>query len=903
MTTRRLALALGLAACSSTTPRPAPEARGVVTAPDASTPFTPPAALASGRLPPLARPTHYSLSLTLDPRREDYAGEVRIDVDVPAPTRAVVLHARGLTIATASVMSGERALTADHLTRRAVGGREADEELVLTTAEPIAAGRARIDLRFTGSFSPDLRGAFRVRAGDDWYAFSDFEPTDARRAFPCFDEPSFKVPVEVSITAPDAMTALANMPEESHTDDPANHTRTHRFAVTPPMPTYLVSFAAGPFEFFEGPREPVPVRVVTVRGRAALGRLGAETAAEHLRVLGDYFGRPYPYPKLDLVAVPDFLPGAMENPGLITFRDAALLVDADRAPSRSRYHVYSIIAHELAHQWFGNLVTMAWWDDLWLNEGFATWAGARVLDTWRPALGARYDEVGGSAWARNADSLASAHAMRVAVTSTSQAIESFDATTYSKGAALLGMLEAWVGPERFREGVRAYLRAHAWGNATAADLLDDLTTAAGRDVGPVARSFLDQTGVPLIDARVECAANAPARLTLRQSRFSLAPRANDTTRWSIPVCVRYPSGASTRSRCVVLSDETMSEALETRAGECPAWLAPNADARGYYWYRLTPEGMRALVASPTTLSAVEKLDLLSNAEALVDAGALDASAYIDVIARLANDRDANVADRAIGRIFNVEHAMVTDASRPAFRAWAQRVVGPRARALGFATRPGDDDVTKDLRRSALSVLGALTDDPWARREAEAAASRWLADRRSVDGDLAAIALPLASRHGDAARFDALRAALDRPENTPQERAMILGALVSFDDLSLVRRAYELSLTDAIRAQDLRALYGRSGASTAARALLLDWAREHFDALHARLGHQIRAIIGSLGARCDEASIAEGERFLRERLGELEGVTRSLQQTAEVARQCAAVRARESERAAAAFTRR
>ncbi len=904
MNPRRLCLALCLAACSSATQRAAPVERVTVATPEAPAPVATPEPLATGRLPPLARPTRYALSLTLDPRRDEYTGEVRIEVEVPSPTRAIVLHARGLTIATATVMSGERAVTADHSTRHAAGGREADEELVLTTAEPIAAGRARLDMRFSGSFSPDLRGAFHVRSGDDWYAFSDFEPTDARRAFPCFDEPSFKVPVELTITTPEGMTALGNMPEASHSDDAAAHTRTTRFEVTPPVPTYLVAFAAGPFEFFEGPREPVPVRVATVRGRSALGRLGAETAAAHLRVLGDYFGRAYPYPKLDLVAVPDFLPGAMENPGLITFRDAALLIDAERAPSRAKYHVYSIIAHELAHQCFGDLVTMAWWNNLWLNGGFATWAGARVLDTWRPGLDARYDEVGRSAWTRTADALDGAHAIRVAVTSTSEAMESFDATTYSKGAALLAMLEAHVGAEQFRDGVRAYLRAHEWGNATASDLLDALSSAAGRDVGPVARSFLDQPGVALVDARLECSPDAPARLSLRQSRFRLrASSEADSTRWQIPVCARYPAGGATRERCVVLGDETQTETLDTRPGECPAWMHPNANARGYYWYRLTPEVTRALVAAPARLSAVEKLDLTSNAEALVDAGALDVTAYLEVVARLASDRDPTVAERALVRIGSIEHAMVNDRSRPAFRAWVARVVGARARTLGIRNRVGDNEATRDLRRTVFGVLASFTDDAWARREIEAAATRWLADRRSVDGDLASLALPLASFHGDAARFDALRTALDRPENTPQERAMILGAMVSFGDLSLVRRAYDLSLTDTIRVQDLRTLYHRTAPTDAARGVLLDWAREHFDALHARLGQHVRALMGGLVGRCDEASIAEGERFLRERIGALEGVSRGLQQTAEVARRCAATRARESERAAPFFTRR
>ena len=884
-----LAALLTLASCTSA-PRPAAQPASPSPAAVASPLPAAPEPLATGRLPALARPVRYALSLVLDPRREDYRGEVAIDVDVPAETHAVVLHARGLTVGTTTVTVGERTFPAATSTRRAVGGREADEELVLLTREPIPAGRARLVIPFTAPFAADLRGAFRVHVGDDWYAFSDFEPTDARRAFPCFDEPSFKVPVEVSITAPTGMTALANMPERAH-EDVADGV-THRFEATPPTPTYLVSFAAGPFDFFDGPREPVPVRVATVRGRAALGRIGAETAAAHLRVLGDYFGRAYPYPKLDLVAVPDFLPGAMENPGLITFRDTALLLDSARASTRARHYTYGIIAHELAHQWFGNLVTMAWWDDLWLNEGFATWMATRVMNTWRPELGDRIDEVGSSSWARTSDGLESTRPIRTPVTTTSQAMEAFDALAYNKGSAVLRMVESHIGEDPFRDGVRSYLRAHEWGNATAADLLASLSAAAGHDLAPIATSFLDQAGVPLVEARLVCAPGAVPQVALRQSRFT-AGRGVDAaqTRWSIPVCVRYPAGTSTRERCTLLADVERTEPLELPAGQCPAWVHPNAGARGYYWHSLPPETLRALLGA-TRLSTEEKLDALASLHALYDAGTLSVDIWLGAIARFAADRDPHVAERAVGHIGSVEHQLVTDGTRAAFRSWVSGLLGARARALGFAPRPADSEATRDLRRSVLTTLGTLTDDPWVHSQAEAAARRYLADPTSVDGDTAAVALPIASRHAGAARFEALRAAVDHAA-TPQDRALLFGAMLTFDDLALVRRTYALTLTDLVRAQDLRVLFGRVGASPAHRALLLDWARENLPALQQKLGRHLRALVGGLGWRCDEAAITQGEAFLREATAGMEGVDRGLHQAGEFARRCVAIRARDA----------
>ncbi|MFO0607330.1 MAG: M1 family metallopeptidase [Polyangiales bacterium] len=901
----RLALASALlAACAaaprSPTPHHLPDTAFAVHLPRLA-PMDPPAPLATGRLPALASPERYALSLTVDPRREDYRGEVAVDVTVRERTQFLVLHARSLAVSSARAVINGATIHASATTRRAVGGREADEELVLRFDGVLPAGAARVHVAFTGRFAEDLRGLFRVRAGDDWYAFSDFEPTDARRAFPCFDEPSFKVPVEVTLTAPAGMAALSNMPEREHRDATDGAVE-HRFEATPPTPTYLVSFAVGPFDFFEGPREPVPVRVATVRGRSALGRVGAETAAAHLRVLADYFGRPYPYPKLDLVAVPDFLPGAMENPGLITFRDTALLLDPARASAQARHYTYGIVAHELAHQWFGNLVTMAWWDDLWLNEGFATWMGSRVMDTWRPELGERVDAVASSVWARTNDGLTTARPVRTPVTTTSQAMEAFDAMAYNKGAAVLRMLEAHVGEGPFREGVRAYLNAHAWGNATAADLIASLSTAAGRDLAPIASSFLDQAGVPMVDASVVCAPGAVARVTLRQSRFTNGrPAEGEPARWAIPVCVRYPTATATGEACALLREAEQSVALDLPAGRCPAWVHPNAGARGYYWHAVTGPALRALLAA-AALTPEERLDALASLHARYEAGALPVGEWLAALARFTADRDPFVAEQAVGHLAAVEHQLVTDDTRPRFRAWLAGLLGARARALGFAPRPSDTEATRDLRRAVLMTLGMHTDDPWVRAQADAAARRYLADAASVDADVAAVALPIASRRADGERFAALLEALGRAA-TPQDRALVLGAMLTFEDLALVRRAYALALTDAVRAQDLRVLFGRVGPTPAHRALLLDWARENLPALRQKLGRHTRAVVGALAWRCDEASIAAGEAFVREATAGMEGVDRAIAQSGEFARRCVAVRARDAAAAGAAFARR
>ena len=884
---RSLALVLALVACAH---RPAPRAAAPVivatsTPAPAADPGPPPAVRDDGRLPDTARPVRWAVELALDPSRPDFSGTVTVDLAVTAPTSHLVLHARDLVIDEATVTQGSETVAARTALRSAHGTVEAPEELVVTAAHPLAAGPARLVLRYHGNFSTELNGLYRVQVDGRWYAFSDFEPSDARRAFPCFDEPSAKVPVQVTLRVPEGIGAFANMPETAHDDDAAQHQRTVRFAETPPLPTYLVAVAAGPFEVYDGPTSPVPVRVLAPQGRAHLGAYAARVAAEHLAIEARYFDRPYPFPKLDLVAVPDFQSGAMENPGLITFRDSALLVDEGRASARSRYGVASIIAHELAHQWFGDLVTMAWWDDLWLNEGFATWMSTRVMDAWQPALGARIEAVEGAAWARTNDALPAAHAIRQRVTSTGDAMASFDTITYAKGAAVIGMIERWIGEEHFRDGIRAYLRDHAGGNATAADLLGALSTAAGSDVTPVAASFLDQPGVPRVAATLDCGDGHPPRVQLTQSRFRFDGAASDA-RWRIPVCVRWDGAAPDHTACTVLDGEHGT--VDLGGTRCPRWIDANAGAAGYYVTTTSPANVRALLHTDGALDTAGLLALLADLETQVNAGTVPITTWFDALGHLATVPEPHVHQRVAESLFLAQRWIVDDANRPAFGRWVGSVLGPLARALGWRTNPGDFDVRRNARRSVLTALGTLTEDLGARQQATALADAYLHAPGSVDGELAAVALPIASRHGDTARFERLLAALPSAA-TPQDRALLLGSLASFDAPSLMERAWSLSLGPDIRVLDFRALFGRGDARHP--GLLAAWAQAHWDEFEHRHGRNVRHLLHAVGGLCDAAAIDRAMLFFGPRAEAFDGATRSLAVTVEGARQCAAVRAR------------
>src|SRR5580704_1896585 len=443
--------------------------------PPAGPSTTPPPPRDDGRLPATAVPQGYRVALTIDPTQPRFSGVTTIKVDVTEPTYSIVLNARDMTVSRAVATSGG-VQTEASATPRLASGSVAAEELVLTFARPLPAGPAVVEITYDAPFATDLAGLYRVEEQGRWYAYTQFESTDARRAFPCFDEPGFKTPFDVTITAPSGMIALANSPEQPSAGgpDPGDGTRTHTFATSPPLPSYLVAFAVGDFDVAEGRKEPFPIRVITTKGRAPLAGLALDVAAALIDKLGDYFDMRYPYAKLDLVAVPDFAAGAMENPGLVTFRDVLLLLDPQHATTSIRRSQAEVIAHEFAHQWFGDLVTMKWWNDTWLNEGFATWAEAKIVDRWRPNFGATIGQIAGLEHVMDTDSLKSARAVREPVRSTSDAMEAFDGITYQKGAAVLRMIETWLGPDVFRRGVQRYIHENAWKNARAGDLFKAL---------------------------------------------------------------------------------------------------------------------------------------------------------------------------------------------------------------------------------------------------------------------------------------------------------------------------------------------------------------------------------------------------------------------------------------------
>lgn len=828
-----------------------------------------PPAATSIRLSPSITLREQALALRVDPRSETFGGTTTLTFDQATPSPTIVLHGRDLAITKADVRDEVGVQPALVRTRRALGGREADEELVLDVRRAVA-GRVTLELAWTAPFAR-LRGLYRVKVGAEWYAFTQLEAVDARRMFPSFDEPRFKAPWSITVDVPSGMSAHGNTPVV-RTEPAAGGFVRHVFEKTRPLPSYLIALAVGRFEVLEATRAGAkpPIRLIAPRD-VARGRGALAEAASDLVVLEAYFGRDYPYGKLDLVAVPDFGPGAMENPGLVTFREELLL--ADDASTLTQRRRSSVLAHELAHMWFGDLVTMKWWDDLWLNEGFATWMGAKVCDATHPGFGAALDLVAAKLDAMSADELPSARPVRLPVETSDAIHDAGGWSAYAKGAAVLGMLEQWMGADAFRGALRHYVAAHADGSATAEDLfaaLDAVDAAKKPPPSAIARPFLERTGVPRV--RATC-----VDATHDASQLSLADEVGAPT-FGVPVCWKQRS----KVECAFV-DRTPP----WNTPPCRAWIG--ADALGYYRPILDGSAM------PT--SSAEEIEAIGDAWAAVERGTSSSPELFRVVAaRTSLGPSPQVFERAVAVLTAAFDRIVPDDAGEAFRHLARRLFAERARDVGFVTRPGDPADVRLLRAVLFAALWDLGRAPEAAAAAEPLARAWLADPSTADRDLAPLALRISAAAGGSASFDALHARLARGNLPAVDRTAALGALASLPRAELPR-VLELVARGEVQPSDFRYVWGALARTREGRAVGAKFVRERFEELRATLG-AVSGLAGTIGWACDPGERTAAMGFFLPKLATFEGMQRSYDEGVQTSARCIALQKREADDARA-----
>jgi alanyl aminopeptidase len=905
-------LAVVLAACGGEQGEP------VTTAVPAATPDETvkwavdwPEAWPEGRLPAGVTPNAYRLDLEIFPDHEQFGGRVEIDITVDEPIEGFWLHGYELDVESALVTAGDGAVVPAQY--RQIG---ADGVAWLALAEELPAGPATVIIEYVADFGRGLYGLYKVTVGDDNYAFTQFESTHARKAFPSFDEPAFKTPFSIAVTTRAEFRALSNTKPLERIPLPDGTQRVN-YATTEPLPTYLVAFAVGPLDVVEHApvpandirAEPLQLRGVAARGQGDRLRFALDNTATLVADLENYFGIGFPFDKLDLVAVPDFSGGAMENAGLMTYRESILLFD-DPAPFAQQRFFGLIHAHELGHNWFGNLVTMPWWDDIWLNEAFASWIQARAAQAWRPEFNYAQSVQARALRAMANDSLDSARQIREPVNNGDDIVSAFDTITYQKGAAVLQMFERYIGEEKFQQGIQAYLKQFASGSATVFDLLDSLERAADADkpVREPFESFLFQPGVPYIEVGGACSANT-LKLAMSQQRYLPAGSAGSRDRtWQVPVCVTLGSGQRRDEHCVLLT--SARQRFDVPVAQCPDWILPNAGGAGYFRW-LVENDMGALADRfLDDFDAGERLAYVDSLAAGINAGKLDPGVFLDNLPRMAMAPERLAVNAAVTAYQQMLDFLVADEDLPAARQIGIEAFGVRLERLKREVETINESDRALLTAKLTELLALWLKDADTRAQLQQQAHRYLgypgtaeADRTALDPDLLRPALTVAVQDGDRAFVEFLIEDIRASDNARHRQAGVR-ALAHTTDPGVIDDVRAFALSGALRGNEFQNWVSYL-LNPDSRDINWPWVQQSI--------HALMSVATSRVVRQSPQDFARGlctpddAQTLRDLFGRIAGEyrisTRSVDQGVETIELCAALRDTQATAVANHFSRR
>ena len=825
------------------------------------------------RLPLGAIPEHYQLTFTPDFKTNTFAGVETIDVKLTKPANSITLNAAELKCKSVAIEVAKTSIPAKAFF-------DADREMAtINASRPLPPGLVRLHISFTGTLNDKLRGFYLSKGPKRKYAVTQFEPTDARRAFPCFDEPDKKATFDITVVADKNDTVITNSKMVSDTAGPGENKHTLKFATTPKMSTYLVAILVGDFQCLEGSTDGIPIRACAVPDKQELGHFALETAEYVVHWYNNYFGIKYPWDKLDMIAIPDFEAGAMENIGAITYRESAMLIDEKHASLAAQRNVAVDVAHEIAHQWFGDLVTMKWWDNLWLNEGFATWMETKPLADWKPDWDMPLDDVVSTDQALRLDSLQNTRPIRSPANTYDEINEQFDGIAYGKAAAVLRMVESYVTPQVFRHGASNYLKAHSYGNATAEDFWGAITAASGKPVNKIMSSFVVQPGVPLVAASQQGASASLIQERFFSDRKLLASAPNQT--WVIPLCYKplNPTGTQSQSsggndNCVVFQGKQQT----VPGAEGSATLFLNAGAHGYYRSEYDAATRKKIASSAEqSLTPAERLSILGDEWALARVGRQSVGDYMDLLEGLRADRNPQVLEQVLTNLEYIAKYLVASYEQPEFQAWLRDYLRPIYQDL---QKPGAlrNDQDRELYASVFGLLGNKGQDPEVLKQARQITQQYMNDPKSVDSNLAGEALQLAAMHGDAALFDQFMEKL-KTTTIPEEHNRYLYALTSFTDPALIRRALELGISGQIRNQDSAFFISGIMQDEAGQKIAWDFVRNHWNQVMAQTTTGTGpAIIYGTQNFCDADTAAQVKQFFN--LNKIPAADRTIKQTLE-----------------------
>lgn len=796
-------------------------------------------------LPDNVRPVHYDLTLT--PNFDDFtfSGEVDITVRMDTGTSEIVLNCSEIEIQSASIIwtgsGGEHVQSASGI------AYDADAEIAtIGLAEVVPEGLSgdqHLRMQFTGELNDKLRGFYRSQytnpEGETAYlATTQFEATDARRALPCWDEPAIKATFQVTLNVPEDMATVSNTPIVQEGAGPTAGTKTVRFDTTPIMSTYLLAFVIGDLTHIE--KEAANGTVVGIwmtRGKEEQGQFALDTSVKLLSFFNDYFGIPYPLPKLDHLAIPDFAAGAMENWGCVTYRETALLVDPANSSAGTRQRVAEVVAHEMAHMWFGDLVTMDWWDDLWLNESFATWVGTKAVDWLFPewSMWTQFVNMDTNR-AFNLDGLKNSHPIEQEVLNPAEVSQLFDAISYSKGGSVLRMLEQFLTPNAFRTGLNIYLNRHSYANARTTDLWTALEESSGQPVNSIMSSWTGQMGYPVLDVAAS-SVEGGLSLEVKQERFVFDSVLGDGSAgddeeqvWPVPLTVAADGGSVTAA---LVSAATGTVTVAAPAD--PDWFKVNPDQTGFYrvnytdtdWDRLVP------VIRDHTLPATDRLGIQNDAYALAKAGLLPVTRFLTLAEAYQNENDASVWSDLATNLREIEGLIAEQPYLGAYRNFGRQLFAPAAQRSGWDPRPGEGHLDSLLRSTVLSQAGGYG-DPAVIGQAQDLFERYQSDPSNVRPDLRGVVFSLVGQEGDRAVYDRIWE-LERAAELHEEKIRLLMSLARFQQHDLLRETLDRSLSDDVRLQDTIFVVSAVAANNRGRDLAWEFLKEQWDEFDRRYG--------------------------------------------------------------------
>jgi aminopeptidase N len=804
-------------------------------------------AASAERLSQSVKPEHYSLTLAPDLKAATFTGHESIDVTLAEPCASITLNSADITYKSVTI-------TANGNTQTATVAVDADkEEATFTVPQPVSAGKATLTIDYSGILNDKLRGFYLSKTAKRNYAVTQFESTDARRAFPSFDEPAFKATFNVSLVIDSGDTAISNGPIVKDTPGPGDDKHTLQFLTTPKMSTYLLAFLVGDFQCSSGESDGVGIRVCGTPDKVALTHYGVGVAESVLHYYNHYFGIPYPLKKLDLIGLPDFEAGAMENFGAITYRETELLLDEKTASIDAKKNVELVIAHEMAHQWFGDLVTMQWWDNVWLNEGFATWMENKAVAVRHPDWDIDQQVIADLDGTLNLDAQPTTRAIRARADTRNEIEEMFDGISYGKASDVLLTVENYLGEETFRKGVHAYLSAHLYGNATAEDFWNAQTAVSHKPVDKIMESLIAQPGVPLLTFGEP----GGGRVSVEQRRFFSSPSGKSDTAqaWTLPVCFK----AGNSAKCELLSPSDSS--LDVPASK-PFFA--NAAGKGYFRSKYPADVYASLVSGvETTLTPVERISLIGDEWAQVRANTATVGDYLNLVTAVKDDPNEQVVGDALGGVNTIaERIAATPEERSALGAWINRTFSPVYAKLGPPS-PSDSPNAQELRAALFGVLGYYGKNPKVIADARAITEKFIADPSSVDPNLGQTAAFIAARNGDAALFGALQKVYETTTD-PEYQEGALRLLVEFQDPALLNRALEYATTSKVRSQDAALLFAIALSSNETRDQAWKFVQANWDKFASQMAPEMGSdLVASTGSFCSAADRDDVKSFFTE----------------------------------------